>query len=206
MRPPAPCPCPAATYQQVSGTSVSAALAAGAAGLVLAATANDAAGDMREVRDALLDGADVVSVLKSAAAAGGKLVARGRRLNAYNAIAAYLGDSNAWPWLPPAMCGVAPAGWAPQTQPPVSQRGGCGCWRVELRALSASQAGRPPTGAGSLSAAAATPAGACSGDTGTSASAPTSQPALATAATAAAAVAQAAAVATSAATATAAIV
>jgi hypothetical protein len=85
----------------------------GAAGLILSATANDAVEDLGWVRDALLEGADLVASLAQMWQPGVKgggieLVARGRRLNSYNALASYIGDSSWWPWLPPALCGIAP--------------------------------------------------------------------------------------------------
>ncbi|KAL4858995.1 Subtilisin BL [Chlorella vulgaris] len=101
------------SYDEVSGTSAATALVGGAAGLILSATANDAVDDMGWVRDALLEGSDLVASLTQMRRPGVKggsieLVARGRRLNTYNALASYIGDSSRWPWLPPALCGVAP--------------------------------------------------------------------------------------------------
>lgn len=105
--------CAAGSYDEVNGTSAATALVGGAAGLILSATANDAVDDMGWVRDALLEGADLVASLtqmRRPGVRGGsiELVARGRRLNTYNALASYIGDSSWWPWLPPALCGVAP--------------------------------------------------------------------------------------------------
>jgi subtilisin family serine protease len=101
----------AATYLQVSGSSASTAIVAGAAGLVLSATANAAATDMVSVREAMLEGADRVAALNASTPAGDGqlLVGDGRRLNAYNALAAYIADPTVWPWLPEELCGTQPA-------------------------------------------------------------------------------------------------
>ena len=101
----------AGTYLEVSGTSISTALVGGVAGLVLAASGNAATSDLSEVRDALLSGADVVQGLEMSLQDGQTLVDRGRRLNAYNALAQYF----FWDPLPAMM-----AGFDPRPSPPPS--------------------------------------------------------------------------------------
>jgi subtilisin family serine protease len=115
----------AGSYTQVTGTSVATALVGGVAGLILSASRNGAAFDMIGcVRDAILAGADSVPALQALGADGLPYCAAGRRLNAYNALAAFVQacaeDTDGWPWLPPALRGFVPASPPP---PPVRGRG-----------------------------------------------------------------------------------
>ena len=89
------------------------------AGLLLAASGNAAAADMEEVRDAILRGADVVPALEFSFLDGQTLVDKGRRLNAYNALAHYF----YWDMLPAGLAGVTPKPpVAPPPPPPPSPR------------------------------------------------------------------------------------
>lgn len=78
-------------YQEVSGTSIAAALVGGAAGLIWAGDALAATTQMSSLRDALLEGADRVPALQQSIGNGQTLVEQGRRLDVYNSLAWYFG-------------------------------------------------------------------------------------------------------------------
>ena len=86
-----PLPPAAPQYQEVSGTSIAAALVGGAAGLIWAGDALVATTQMSSLRDALLEGADRVPALQQSIGNGQTLVEQGRRLDVYNSLAWYFG-------------------------------------------------------------------------------------------------------------------
>lgn len=97
-------------YQEVSGTSIAAALAAGAAGLIWSVDDSPSTIDMLLVKEALVVGADVLPALQGQ-------MAGGRRLNVYNALAYYF----TLDVLPPALCGIRPGdSFASRGPPPPS--------------------------------------------------------------------------------------
>lgn len=73
---------------------------------------------MRDVKNAILDGADVLPQLATALPDGQQLISGGRRLNAYNALAEYFGDPSQFPRLPPELSGKKPQPPPPQPPPP----------------------------------------------------------------------------------------
>lgn len=115
--------------QDAIGTSFAAPLVAGVAGLVLAAQNFSGSEnvnnnwDIRDVKNAILDGADVLPQLAAALPDGQQLIHGGRRLNAYNALAEYFGDPSQFPRLPPELSGKKPQ--PPPPQPPPPQVKGC---------------------------------------------------------------------------------
>lgn len=123
-------PPPLPLLQEV-GTSFSAAYVAGVAGLVLAAqnySGMEGELDMRDVKDAILDGADELPQLAATLADGQQLVAGGRRLNAYNTLAEYFDDSSNFPELPAALAGKKPQPPPPSPRPPSPQARMLGLW------------------------------------------------------------------------------
>lgn len=115
----------AATAPQETGTSFSAALAGGVAGLVLAAqnySGVENGIDMRDVKDAIVDGADVLPQLTATLPDGQLQIREGRRLNAYNTLSEYFGES-VFPRLPPERAGKKPQPPPPPPRPPPPQVG-----------------------------------------------------------------------------------
>ncbi|KAL4436754.1 hypothetical protein ABPG75_003893 [Micractinium tetrahymenae] len=86
-------------WQEVSGTSIAAALVGGAAGLIWAADSSPSTVDMAMLRTALLEGADTVPALQQSIGNGQTRVEQGRRLDVYNALAWYFDLSRLSPEL-----------------------------------------------------------------------------------------------------------
>ncbi|KAI7837817.1 hypothetical protein COHA_008305 [Chlorella ohadii] len=108
-----------------TGTSFSAALAGGVAGLVLAAqnySGVENGIDMRDVKDAIVGGADVLPQLTATLPDGQQQIREGRRLNAYNTLSEYFGES-VFPRLPLQLAGKKPQPSPPPPRPPPPQVG-----------------------------------------------------------------------------------